>query len=211
MKFSRDGMLLWLGALAALAAYLSTKGDPRSWVYHDYIDLMAFAAAWGLGKLQASPLESNVNLKLQHPNSTVLTLLLSVGLVFGMTGCAKNHLQEIQVSHDSLALAQDLEAQLCWGVAKVTDPVPDRTHCTTAIAGTIGLTDMRHQSLNARLAQAFTVHKSVTTQLATGATNVDLTTLTSLINEIVNDLNTLKQTPEVQRLTQAVQSGKVVK
>ncbi len=211
MKFSRDGMLLWLGALATLVTYLISKGTPPTqWTYMEWLQMASFVAAWIIGKLQASPLESNVNLRLQHPNATVMALLLSVGLVFG-AGCAKSHLQEIQVTHDSLALAQDLEAQLCWGVAKVTDPVENRSHCTTGVATQIGLTDARHQAINSKLAQAFTIHKSVTAQLAAGATNVDLATLTSLINAIVSDLAALQQTPEVVRLTAAVQNGKVVK
>ena len=86
--------------------------------------------------------------------------LLCVVLIAG--GCAHTtSLQVAQTSHDSLALAQDLEAQLCWGVPTAADGPANKSHCTAPIAATIALTDARHQAINAKLALAFRLHHGV--------------------------------------------------
>lgn len=54
---NRNSLGLWLAALAALVGYLVTAGDPPSeWSYQQYLQAIAFLAAWGVGKLQSSPL-----------------------------------------------------------------------------------------------------------------------------------------------------------
>lgn len=212
MKFSRDSALWTLGIVAALVAYLVTDGrNPLTWDYISWVKFIEAALAVLMAKLATSPLESKTALRMAHPGKTILALCLMVGLT-GAMGCAvKNGVQTMQTSHDSLALAQDLEARLCWNVASVFDGPTDKSHCTAPIAATIGLTDARHQAINQKLSQAFTVHRSVTAQLATGATNVDLSFLSSLITAILGDLAELKQTPDVTQLVNAVSAGKVVK
>jgi len=138
----------------------------------------------------------------------LLVFVLVVACV--ATGCAARltPLQQVQATHDALATAQDLEAQLCWGVATVTAPVPDRSRCTTAIATTVGLTDARHQALNAQLATAFTVHKAVTAQLRAG-TAADLTSLRTIIAAILALIGELRPAPLVERLATSVKAGEI--
>jgi hypothetical protein len=54
---TRDSLGLWLAAVAALVGYLVTAGDPPTqWTYQQWLQAVAFVAAWGVGKLQSSPL-----------------------------------------------------------------------------------------------------------------------------------------------------------
>ena len=57
---SRDSLLLYLGAAAALVAYLmTTEKSPMEWNYRDWLNALTVAIAWGIGKLQTSPLPSH--------------------------------------------------------------------------------------------------------------------------------------------------------
>lgn len=212
MKFSRDSVLWTLGIIAALLTYLVADGrNPATWDYLSWVKFVAAVVATLMAKLANSPLESKTRIRMAHPGKTVIGLLLTVALA-GTMACANKTapLESAQVSHDSLALAQDLEAQLCWGVARVTADVPDRTHCTTDIAKTIGLTDARHQAINSQLARAFVLHGVLTKQLQQGIT-VDLTQLRDLINAIVAELTNLQQTADVTHLIATVKAGEIKK
>ena len=53
---TRDGMLLWLLAGAALVGYLvSADKPPTDWNYHEWLHFAVAGFAWGIGKLQVSP------------------------------------------------------------------------------------------------------------------------------------------------------------
>jgi len=57
---TRDGALIWLLALAALAAYLTSVGKPPTdWSYQDWLAFISACAMWGTGKLQSSPRPSS--------------------------------------------------------------------------------------------------------------------------------------------------------
>jgi hypothetical protein len=136
---------------------------------------------------------------------------LFIGFVIALcisTGCANKTapLVAAQVSHDSLALAQDIEAQLCWNVPNVKSGPANRTHCTSETAVRIKLTDDRHQKFNAKLTQAFDLHKKFTA-LARVGSNPNITALTALISSIVEDLRDLEQISDVTRLISAVKGG----
>ena len=134
--------------------------------------------------------------------------LLIVALL--LAACASTGLlQTLQITHDSLATAQDLEAQLCWGVPNVAAVVADRTHCTTTVATTIGLTTERHNKLNARLATAFNLHKGLTQQAKAGAGHVDTAALATLIDSILSIIGELQQTPAVAQLASTVKAGQL--
>lgn len=133
--------------------------------------------------------------------------LLIVSLLF--TGCASGGLlRTLQVTHDSLATAQDLEAQLCWGVANVASGPADRTHCTTVTATTIGLTTERHNKFNAQLATAFNMHKGLTQQAKAGG-HVDTEALDTIIKSILSLVGQLQQTPAVVQLATTVKAGQL--
>lgn len=54
---NRNSLGLWLAAVAALVGYLVTAGDPPTqWSYQQWLQAISFVAAWGVGKLQSSPL-----------------------------------------------------------------------------------------------------------------------------------------------------------
>lgn len=60
MKLTRDGALLWLLAVGALVAYLMSVGTaPTEWDYKQWLQFISAAAAWAIGKLQASPAPSS--------------------------------------------------------------------------------------------------------------------------------------------------------
>ena len=63
MTLTRDGLSLWLLAVAALAAYLSAAPPPTEWSYQQWIQFVAACAAWAIGKLQASPQPSSKEVK----------------------------------------------------------------------------------------------------------------------------------------------------
>jgi len=129
-------------------------------------------------------------------------------------GCATKttKLVTAQVSHDSLALAQDIEAQLCWGVANAKATVPDRTRCTTDVAIKIALTDARHQAFNQKLAQAFILHEQITSVLRLGGT-ADTSQFVALLESIVTDLSHLETGfwPDVTRLINTVKSAEKIR
>jgi hypothetical protein len=54
----RSSLSLWLGAGAALITYLIADGRPPvEWAYQDWLKFAAALFAWGMGKLQSSPLK----------------------------------------------------------------------------------------------------------------------------------------------------------
>ena len=56
---TRDGLGVWLAALAALVAYLLADGRPPTlWDYRDWLKFVAAAVGWLAGKLGSSPLPS---------------------------------------------------------------------------------------------------------------------------------------------------------
>ena len=60
MKLTRDGAVLWVVALGALAAYLLSVGTPPTdWSYKQWLEFAAACAMWGAGKLQVSPVPSS--------------------------------------------------------------------------------------------------------------------------------------------------------
>lgn len=60
MKLTRDSVLLWLLALAALAAYLKSVGvPPTQWDWQQWTEFASAVAMWGVGKLQVSGLPSS--------------------------------------------------------------------------------------------------------------------------------------------------------
>lgn len=134
-------------------------------------------------------------------------LIIVLTIVF--TGCAGriNPLQVSGTSHDSLALAQDIEAQICWGVADAySAPKDSKIHCTAPLASTIGLTDARHKDINTKLSQAFLLHRSLNS-LAESGGNVDYTALNALIQEVLAIVAQLQQAPQVVQLANAVKAG----
>ncbi len=61
---TRDGMLLWGLAAAALIAYLiSADKPPTAWNYHEWLQFASACAAWVVGKLQVSSLASGAEVR----------------------------------------------------------------------------------------------------------------------------------------------------
>lgn len=143
----------------------------------------------------------------------VAPLIIAAFMSIGVADCVKSQapLQTVQATHTGLALAQDLEAQACWGVATVKDPVPNRSVCTTAVAKMIGLTDAAHQAFNAKLVTAFTLHKAATAQIDAGVLNVDLTSLHGIITELLVIVAQWQATPLVVQIGEAVKAGGINK
>lgn len=141
-----------------------------------------------------------------RPRILIVALLLVSSCAARMTP-----LQQVQVSHDALATAQDLEVQLCLGVPTVAaaSSLPTVNHCITAIATTIGLTDARHQALSTHFVTALTIHKALATQAASGATALDYATLKATISTILGLVAELRQTADVARLASTVKAGQV--
>lgn len=193
--------LRWITALSALILWVSARHSATT---------LPSATAMASGFVPGSP-AAKADDKIINSAKKYGPLVLVLVLVGGMTsGCAKmSPLQVIQVSHDSLATAQDLEAQLCWGVVSVREGPADRSHCTTPVSSIIGLTTERHQALNGKLATAFTLHKSLTAQVASGAAQVDFALLKSIINDILAIIGQLRPTAEVAQLTSAVKAGAI--
>lgn len=53
----RSSHALWLTAVGALVAFLLADGRvPTEWSYQDWLKFVAACVAWGIGKLQSSPL-----------------------------------------------------------------------------------------------------------------------------------------------------------
>jgi hypothetical protein len=133
--------------------------------------------------------------------------LCALLMLAALAACAHTTpLQVAGVSHDSLALAQDIEAQLCWGVPDAYSEPTDKQHCTASTAVAIGLTDARHQTIEGKLAQAFALHRSLTALAKSGGT-VDYTALNAVIADVLAIIGQLQQTPQVAQLTSAVKAG----
>jgi len=94
-------------------------------------------------------------------------ILLAASLL--LPGCSANGpIRVIQYTHGSLAVAQDLEAQLCWGVADITKAPADHTHCTAPLAAVAKLTDARHQAIQRQFVVAFTLDTAATELVKAG-------------------------------------------
>jgi hypothetical protein len=142
----------------------------------------------------------------------LIGLLLVVAMLGGSSCAGKMApLQQVQVSHDALATAQDLEVQLCLGVPTVTaaQALPNVNHCTTTIATTIGLTDARHQAISSQFVTALMIHKALTAQAASGATSLDYATLQASINTILTIIAELQPAPQVVQLQNSVKAGQI--
>ena len=64
VKLTRDGVLIWVLAFAALAAYLKSVGvPPTEWDYNQWLEFASACAMWGTGKLGASLLPSTKEVK----------------------------------------------------------------------------------------------------------------------------------------------------
>lgn len=209
MKLSRDSLLLWIPVLGALIAYLLSAPPPTEWGYTQWLQFAAAVVATASAKLMRSPLKGENDAPSVNP-SRFGPLVLILLLAGGASGCAAKFtpLQQVQVTHDALATAQDLEAQLCWGVATVHQGPADRSYCTTPVAQAIGLTTARHQALNGKLKIAFDLHRSITAQIAAGL-QVNLTSLKTAILDILAFITQLQQTPAVAQLTAAVKAGEI--
>ena len=139
-------------------------------------------------------------------------LIVAVALA-AAAACSHNPppaLVAAQGSHDVLAAAQDLEAQLCWGITSVAAPLPagaTRTHCTAPTAATVGLTDANHQKLNAALAQAFALHLSAT-QLAAKGLSVDTSSFNAELQSALDILTALQQSPLVSQIVADINKAK---
>jgi hypothetical protein len=58
MTLTRESAALWLAAIGALFAYLLADGrPPTEWSYADWLKFGSALVAWGVGKLQHSPLK----------------------------------------------------------------------------------------------------------------------------------------------------------
>lgn len=121
-------------------------------------------------------------------------------------GCAKTPLQVATAAHDSLGLAQDIEAQLCWDAPDALHGPAVKTSCTSSTAKDIGLTDARHRLFNEKLASAINLHKQVTAQLDAGKTP-DYLALNAAIVDVLSLIGQLQQTPKVQQMKTLVQQG----
>lgn len=124
------------------------------------------------------------------------TGLIAITLI-GMISCAGvSPVQVAQTSHDAIAVAQDNEATLCWGVASVQAAIAANLppgHCTATAAASVGLTDERHQQFNALIAPVLSEHRRLTTALAAGV-QVDFTTLRTDIAALIAWASSLVQT-----------------
>jgi len=115
-------------------------------------------------------------------------------------------LQVAQTGKAALDLAQETEAELCWGVADVYHGPADRTTCTTSTAAAVGLTSAKHQQFNAKLHQAYDLERTSAALLAAGQT-ADWTSFNAVLSDIIVLLQTLQQTPTVLQLQTQVKAG----
>jgi len=182
--------LHWILTVAAIISWLA--GTNRS-------SRLPSANAMASGTVVGSPVANRI-----------VPMILIALLMGGAVGCAgtMTPLRQVQVTHDALATAQDIEAQLCWGVATVYLGPSDRSHCTTPVATLIGLTAERHQAINAKLKIAFDLHRSITAQIAAGAI-VDLSSLETAIFDILALVAQLQQTPAVAQLASTIKAGEI--
>lgn len=144
-----------------------------------------------------------MKLRLYRHFAAVLAVMLL------LSACASsNQLQTIQVTHDSLAAAQDIEANICWGVPNVAAGPADRTHCTGFLSTQLGLTDERHKLLNQKFAAAFDLHKDITVQVA-GGNRADLSALNQIVIDILALVGQLQASPQRTNLENAVKAGRI--
>lgn len=134
----------------------------------------------------------------------IVWLALALAVLIGCAG--KRPVQVATAAQDSLSLAQDVEAQLCWDVPDALHGPADKTHCTSATAAQIKLTDALHQQINAKLASAFNLHKQVVAQLDAGKTP-DYLALNAAIIDVLALVGQLQQTPKVVQMKSLVQQG----
>ena len=140
-----------------------------------------------------------------------LGIAMLVMVMTSCSGCATtNQLRTVQGSHDSLVAAQDIEAQICWGVKSAVDPaIPDdTTKCTSDLAKTVGLTDERHKQLHAQLFRAFELHKTATTLIRNGKP-ADVSGINAAIVEILSLIAQLQPAPQVTQLKSSVEAGRI--
>ena len=57
MNLTRDSLAFYLMALAAAASLLATMPPPTQWSYAQWMQMVASAALYLIGKLQTSPLK----------------------------------------------------------------------------------------------------------------------------------------------------------
>lgn len=138
--------------------------------------------------------------------------VLIVSLVFTLIGCATKTtpVQVAVVSHDALATAQDLEANLCFGVpdAYAALALPAHDHCTNPVAAQVGLTDAKHRQINQGLAEAFQFYRTATS-VAQATGTADFSSMNAALQSVLTLLATLQQTnPTVTSLVTAVKSAK---
>lgn len=137
--------------------------------------------------------------------------LLPLVLVLGLVGCTRlTPVQLAQVSHDYLALAQDIEAQACWGVPSVAAALAANvpaTHCTTSFAASIGLTDARHQAFNAAMARALVLHMTLTTQVTSATISTATAAFKTAVADVVAAVQMLVTNPLVQTLLHYLQQA----
>ncbi len=136
-------------------------------------------------------------------------------VLFLFAACASMPpLQKAQLSHDSLALAQDTEAQLCYGMtltqAMATPAMAAApNHCPAPASVQLGWTDARHQDFNRWLKQALDAQATFTRILASGGT-ADATSLNAAVGTILFILANLPQTnPTIQMLTLQVSKARI--
>ena len=135
---------------------------------------------------------------------------LVCGSLLGLLACTHTPPVTVaQTSHDTLALAQDLEAQICFNVPDALH-VPAgaaAAHCTGPDAAGLGLTDARHQQIAAALKTAFDLHLALTKAAASGQT-VDWANFNAALTSAIAIIQQLVQAPVVVQLLQNVQGAK---
>lgn len=83
---NRDSMVLWVGAVGALVLYLqSAEGPPTTWGYNQWLQFVAFVAAFISGKLGTSPLKGESDSTRVSPRLWFLPLMLAASI--GVVGC----------------------------------------------------------------------------------------------------------------------------
>lgn len=95
MKFSRDSVLLWALAGAALVGYFVTaKVPPTQWDYMQWLQFASAVFGYLVAKLQNSPLPSSKEIDAGvRANGKALSMLLVLGLTGAMlagAGCGTN-------------------------------------------------------------------------------------------------------------------------
>lgn len=59
MTLTRDSLVFYAMAVAAAAGFLATMPPPTDWSYAQWMQVIAAAALWAIGKLQTSPLKGD--------------------------------------------------------------------------------------------------------------------------------------------------------